>query len=61
MYATAKIERKFESSRNHRPTFLSSVKEGSVLWGISHLNDFGTSQQLHDEARGDDGRYTQLH
>lgn len=49
----------FQSYRN--PTFLSSVEEGSVLWGVSHLNDFSTSQQLHDEAWGDDGRYTQLH
>lgn len=32
-----------------RPTFLSSIEEGSVLGGISHFNDFGTSQQLHDK------------
>lgn len=43
------------------PTFLSSVEEGSVLRSVSHLNDLGTSQQLHDEAWGDNGWDTQLH
>lgn len=32
------------------PTFLSSIEEGSVLGGVAHFNDFGTSQQLHDKA-----------
>lgn len=32
-----------------RPTFLSSIEQGSVLGGVSHFNDFGTSQQLHDK------------
>lgn len=44
-----------------RPTFLSSIEEGSVLGSVSNLNDFSTSQELHDKAWGDDGWDTQLH
>ena len=42
-------------------TFLCAVEEGSVLGGVSHLNDLGSSQELHDEAGGDDGGDAQLH
>lgn len=42
-------------------TFLSSVEEGSVLWCVSNLNDLSSSKQLHDKARGDNRRDTQLH
>lgn len=44
-----------------RPTFLSSIEEGSVLGSVSNLNDFSTSQELHDKAWGDDGWDAQLH
>lgn len=43
------------------PTFLSSIEEGSVLGSVSHFNDFGTSQQLHDKPWGDNRWDTQLH
>ena len=42
-------------------TFLSSIKESSVLWRVADLNDFGASQQLHDQAGGDNGRNAELH
>lgn len=42
-------------------TFLGAVKQSSVFWCVSNLNNFSSSQQLHDEARCDDGRDTQLH
>lgn len=43
------------------PTFLCSVKKGSVLWRVSNLDDLRSSKQLHDEAGGDNRRDTQLH
>lgn len=42
-------------------TLLGSIEEGSVFWGVTNFNYFGTSQELHDEAGGDNGRDTQLH
>ena len=42
-------------------TFLSTVEESSVLGCVTNFNNLGTGQQLHDEARCDDGRDTQLH
>ena len=32
-----------------------------VLGGVPHLDELGAGEQLHDEARGDDGRDAQLH
>lgn len=52
---------KIANALSRRPTFLSSVEEGSVFGSVSHLNDLGTSQQLHDKAWGDNGWDTQLH
>jgi len=44
-----------------RLTLLSSIKEGSVLGGISDLDDLGSGEKLHNETRGNDGRDSQLH
>ena len=46
---------------SYQLTFLSTVEESSVLWCVTDFNNLSTSQQLHDEARCDDGRDTQLH
>lgn len=32
------------------PTFLGSVKEGSVFWSVANFNDLSTSQELHYQA-----------
>ena len=40
---------------------MCSVKKCSVLWSISDLDDLGTGEQLHDEARGDDRGDAELH
>lgn len=40
---------------------MGSIEEGSVFWGVTNFNYFGASQELHDEAGGDNGRDTQLH
>lgn len=42
-------------------TFLCPVEERTVLGRVPNLNDLGPSQQLHDEARGDNGRDAQFH
>ena len=48
-------------SDHHAKELLSSIEESSVLGGVSHLNELGTGQQLHDQTGGDDGGDTQLH
>ncbi len=42
-------------------TFLGSVEQGSVLGGVTDLDDLGAGQQLHNQTRGDNRRDTQLH
>lgn len=42
-------------------TLLGSIEKGSVFWGITNFNYFGASQELHDEAGGDNGRNTEFH
>ena len=42
-------------------TFLCSVKECPVRGGIPHIEQLGSGQELHDEARGDNGGDAQLH
>ena len=49
------------NSDDHAKELLGAVEEGPVLGGVSHLDQLSARQQLHDQARGDDGRDAQLH
>ena len=40
---------------------MGSVKKCPVLGSVSDLDDLRAREQLHDEARRDDGRDAQLH
>lgn len=42
-------------------TFLGSIEESPVFGSITDLDDLSSGQELHDEARGDDGRNSELH
>ena len=48
--------------RDHHPEqLLRSVEQRAVLGRVPDLDELGAGQQLHDEARGHDGRDAQLH
>merc|ERR1719376_1669189 len=61
VHTSQHIHNSLANSDHHSKELLSSTEQGSVLRSISHFNQLGTSQQLHDQARGDDGGDTQLH
>merc|ERR1719323_1635359 len=46
---------------DHPKQFLGPVEQGSIFGRVSDLNQLGSGQELHDEARGHDGGDTQLH
>lgn len=52
---------KKSTSRFEFLTFLSPIKKGSVLWGVSYFNDLGSCKQLHDQAWSDNRWDPQLH
>ncbi len=54
--AAEDIGKGFEDSHKDRENLLDAGVEGAVF-GIGHIdvNDFGAHEDLHDEARGDDG------
>ena len=50
------------STRIVKPTLLRSIEEiALVLVALIDIDDLGSGKELHDEARGDDGRDTELH
>ena len=48
-------------SDDHAKELLGAVKESPVLRGVAHLDQLGTSQQLHDQSGGDDGGDAEFH
>uniref|UniRef100_A0A182F0P3 Uncharacterized protein n=1 Tax=Anopheles albimanus TaxID=7167 RepID=A0A182F0P3_ANOAL len=46
---------------DHAEQLLGTVEECAILRRITDFDDFRTSQQLHDQARRDDRRDTELH
>jgi hypothetical protein len=48
-------------SDHNAKELLSSIEESSVLGCVSHLNELGTGQKLHDQTQGDNVGDTQLH
>ena len=61
VHASEDVDDGLTHSDHHSKQLLGSVEEGAVLGSVSNLNEFCSSQELHDQARGDDGGDTQLH
>ena len=45
----------------HAEELLSAIEQSAVFGGIADFDDFGASQELHDQTWGDYGRNTELH